>query len=66
MSLEAQKARRATIVPIDARWRWVCQRHSPAALPPEQSPGTHCAGSWVDLRAGVDVYGKSLLPELEP
>ena len=43
------------------------QRHVPAALPPEHSPGTHCAGSWVDLGAGLDVYGKSLLPPvLEP
>jgi len=43
-----------------------CQRHAPAVLPPEQSPFTHCAGSWVDLEAGLDVYGKSLLPpELE-
>ena len=43
-----------------------CQLHAPAALPPEQSPDTHRARSWVDLGAGLNVYRKSLLPpELE-
>ena len=34
------------------------QRHAPAALPQER-PGTHCIGSWVCPRAGLDGCGKS-------
>ena len=34
------------------------QRHASAALPPEKTPGTHCTGGWVDLRAGLDGCGK--------
>ena len=29
------------------------ERHVPAALPPEKIAGTHCAGDWAGLRAGV-------------
>ena len=35
------------------------QRHSPAALYPRERPGTHCTGSWVGPRAGLDRCGKS-------
>ena len=35
------------------------QRHAPAALPPGKGPGTHCVGSWVGPRAGLDWCGKS-------
>jgi hypothetical protein len=52
---------------------WVSgQRHAPAALyPGERTPGTHCTGSWVGLRAGLDteVRGKKNplpLPGIEP
>jgi hypothetical protein len=41
------------------------QRHAPAALcPGERTPGTHCTGGWVGLRAGLDteVRGKLLCP----
>jgi hypothetical protein len=41
------------------------QRHAPAALcPGERTPGTHCTGGWVGLRAGLDteVTGKILCP----
>jgi hypothetical protein len=41
------------------------QRHAPASLyPPERTPGTHCTGGWVGLRAGLDTEarGKILLP----
>jgi hypothetical protein len=41
------------------------QRHAPAALcPRERTPGTHCTGGWVGLRAGLDteVRGKILCP----
>jgi hypothetical protein len=35
------------------------QRHAPAALLPGKWPGTHCIGSWVGTRAGLDGCGKS-------
>jgi len=38
------------------------QRHAPAALSPEQRPGTHCIGCWMGPRAGLDVCGKSRPP----
>jgi hypothetical protein len=30
------------------------QRHTPAALPPEERSGTHSIGGWVDPRASLD------------
>ena len=30
------------------------QRHAPAALYPQERPGTHCTGGWVGPRAGLD------------
>ena len=30
------------------------QRHAPAALLLDESPGTHCTGSWVGPRAGLE------------
>jgi hypothetical protein len=44
------------------------QRHSPIALyPQENTSDTHCTGSWVGLRAGLDTEarGKILLPGIE-
>jgi hypothetical protein len=41
------------------------KRHAPAALcPEERTPGTHCTGGWVGLRAGLDteVTGNILFP----
>jgi hypothetical protein len=41
------------------------QRHAPAALcPGERTPGTHCTGGWLGLRASWDteVRGKPLCP----
>jgi len=36
------------------------QRYTPAALSSEKKEtGTHCAGGWVGLRAGLDRRGKS-------
>ena len=35
------------------------QHHAPAALPPQERPGTHCVGGWVGPRAGLDGCGKS-------
>ena len=35
------------------------QCHAPAAPYPRERPGTHCAGGWVGLRAGLDRCGKS-------
>ena len=33
------------------------QRHAPSALYPREIPGTHCIGSWVGPRAGLDGAG---------
>jgi hypothetical protein len=33
------------------------QRHAPAALYPQERPGTHCTGGWVGSRAGLDIRG---------
>ena len=38
------------------------QRNSSAALPPRKRLGTHCVGSWIGLRAGLDGCGKSRPP----
>ena len=38
------------------------QPHAPAALYPRERPGTHCTGSWVGPRAGLDRWGKSRPP----
>ena len=38
------------------------QRHAPAALYTRERPGTHCIGSWVGPRAGLDRCGKSHPP----
>jgi hypothetical protein len=38
------------------------QHHAPAALTPGKRPGTHCIGSWVGPRAGLDGCGKSRSP----
>jgi len=35
------------------------QRHAPAALYPQERPGTHCIGGWVGPRTGLDSFGKS-------
>jgi len=35
------------------------QRHAPAALYPQERPGTHCTGGWVGPRSGLDRSGKS-------
>ena len=35
------------------------QRHAPAAIYPQERPGTHCTGGWVGPRAGLDRCGKS-------
>ena len=34
---------------------------TPRPLYPRERPGTHCVGGWVELRAGLDGCGKSLL-----
>jgi hypothetical protein len=40
------------------------QRHAPATLPPGKWPGTHFAGGWAGLEAGLDVYTK-FRPQLD-
>ena len=41
---------------------WGGQHHAPAALYPQERPGTHCTRGWLDPRAGLDRCGKSRLP----
>jgi hypothetical protein len=38
------------------------QRHASAAFYPQERPGTHCTGGWVDPRAGLDRCRKSRPP----
>ena len=38
------------------------QHHAPAALYPQERPGTHFTGGWVGPRAGLDRCGKSRPP----
>jgi hypothetical protein len=38
------------------------QRHAPADLPPRKRPGTHCTGSWVGPRTGLDGCKNSRSP----
>jgi len=35
------------------------QRYAPAAIYPQERPGTNCTGGWVGPRAGLDGCGKS-------
>jgi hypothetical protein len=47
------------------------QRHAPSALClGERTPGTHCTGGWVGLRAGLDTEARVKillpLPGIEP
>jgi hypothetical protein len=37
------------------------QRHAPAALPPENIPGTHFVDGWVNPTTGLDGCGKPRL-----
>jgi hypothetical protein len=37
------------------------QHHAPAALYPQERPGTHCTGGWVDPRVGLGRCGLSRL-----
>ena len=47
--------------------RWVSgQQHAPAALYPQERPGTHCTGGWVGPRAGLDVRKISSPPGFDP
>jgi hypothetical protein len=43
---------------------WSASRLGRAFTPGERTPGTHCTGGWVSLRAGMDteVTGKTLCP----
>jgi len=42
------------------------QQHAPAALYPRERPGTHFAGGWVGLRAGLDGRKISSLLGFDP
>jgi hypothetical protein len=43
---------------LGARRGWVAST-TPRPLYPRERPGNHCTGSWVCLRAGLDVCEKS-------
>ena len=38
------------------------QHHAPAALTPEENPGTYWVGGWMGIRAGLDVCEKRKSP----
>jgi hypothetical protein len=41
---------------LGTRWRVSGQHHTPAVLYlGERTPGTHCIGGWVGLRAGLEI-----------
>jgi len=42
------------------------QLHVPAAVTPRKNPGTHCMGSWVCPKAGLDAAAKRKHPLLVP
>jgi hypothetical protein len=45
---------------------WVVNA-TPQPLYPQERPGTHCFGAWVDLKAGLNCCGKSRpLPGFDP
>ena len=57
-AMKAQRERRDIVLiscNLDAERRVGGQRHVPAALYPVKTAGTHCTGSWVGPRAGVDL-----------
>jgi hypothetical protein len=41
---------------------WVVNATPRPLYPPEERPGTHCTGSWVGPRIGLDGCGKSRSP----
>jgi hypothetical protein len=58
------------ILDLGTRWGWVVSvTPRPLFSPGERTPGTHCTGSWVGLRAGPDTEARgetlSLLPGIE-
>jgi len=42
------------------------QQHAPAALYPQERPGTHFTEGWVGPRAGLDGQKISSPPEFDP
>ena len=42
------------------------QQHAPAALYPQERPGTHFTGGWVGPMAGLDGQKISSLPGFDP
>jgi hypothetical protein len=42
------------------------QQHGPAAIYPRERPGTHCTGSWVGPRAGLEGRKISPPPGFDP
>jgi len=42
------------------------QQYAPAALYPQEKPGTNCTGGWVDTRAGLEGRKISSPPGFDP
>jgi hypothetical protein len=58
------------ILDLSTRWGWVVSVTPwPGFSPRERTPGIHCTGGWVDIRAGLDTEDRgeilSPLPEIE-
>jgi hypothetical protein len=58
------------ILDLGARWGEVSVTPRLRFSPGKRTPGAHCIGGWVDLRAGLDTEARGeilcLLPEIEP
>jgi hypothetical protein len=65
MTLGGREVQLLLILDLDTRWsEWSACHASAALCPGERTPGTHCTGGWVGLRAGLDTEarGKSFAP----
>jgi hypothetical protein len=48
-------------------WEWVVSvTPRPHFTPGERTPGTHCTGGWVDLRAGLDKEARGKIHSIVP
>jgi hypothetical protein len=56
------------VIDFSTTWRWAVSFMPQPLYPGERAPGTHCIGSWMGLRAGLDDVEKRkflTLPGLE-
>jgi len=57
--MEACRGVGPLILTLGSNWMWVIASRSGRFTPGERSPGTLRIGSWVGLRAGMDVLGEA-------